>query len=547
MDRIPLQVRLQMSLARNPARANRMLGLLGERRVERAARKAAIQSARDAYKHVPFYRELYQRHGFDDRRMRRLTWADFQRLPTASKEQTRPYADADLRDARVPSPAGDAIIGRSSGTTGEPSVWPTGWAEFYVTCGYVQGTLKSLRADTQRTAVVMAMVSEGADLGFNLPFRTFTWVKERTRWPFEIFAIGEDPVHITTLLRWLVRDGYAGVYLLTFPGTLQALLDYLATLELEKPGAGVDWRAFKTRHVGLGGQVVPRALRDRARRDLHLDPRDLMAVENAYASSDTGQIIARSTPFTVWLEGFVERHPEAADALGIPVEHRGKPFQEFVPSIAVYAEVDDEGNLLLTTWKNRPLVRYRSNDGVWLRNALDVRKVLRRVDKKWRRDFKRAGYRRRDIPTVATLGIVYGRLDDVVIVNATNISPELLRNALTTAGILPRIHHFKHAADAEAPNVYRVYLELPDVRDESECERLADEWRAPLLDALVSDPANTDLMRVHQDVPIDLRLVVRARGQGEFAGDAQRRKITYAPRRSGDAVPIQAPAQHETP
>jgi len=156
--------------------------------------------------------------------------------------------------------------------------------------------------------------------------------------------------------------------------------------------------------------------------------------------------------------------------------------------------------------------------------------LVRALDKSakgWRKDFARYGYTRRDIPRSITLGMILGRADDLRFVNGAAITPDILRNALEAAAILPQIHHFKHGADDAHPNEYYVYLELPDRRDAMARELLAAQWEPSLLEALISQPAAADLQTAHRSTPIVLKIYVRSRGENEFAGDDQQGKKRY--------------------
>lgn len=541
MPKMSLQLRFKSLLTRHPVAANRLSRAMGPRRVERIARRIAIRAARRAYAHVPFYRALFEHHGFDAGRMRRLTWADFLRLPPSSKAEVEGVDDDLLLDRRIPSPGGDALLGRSSGTSGGPMTWPTGWDEFSLTRDNYWRMLRELAGDRTRTAIVLMFSVDGGDLAGNLPFRSAFSLKERTRWPFEVFAAGEEPATVLPILRWLTQHDYEALYINSFPGTIERLLDHLAEVERANPAAGVDWGRFTRIRVGLGGQAAPLTLRQRIAREMHLDPMNLLSETMVYASSDAGQLIAQSTPFTLWLERYLAEHPHLYAALHLPEEQGTKPIMECISPLAVYIEQDQDGTLLLTTWKHRPLIRYRTNDLAWVRPAREIVRVLNRHARGWRRDFRRYGYKRGAVPSAALIGMILGRADDVRIVNGANVSPEMLRQALEVAGILPRIQHFKHDTDDERPNEYNVYLELEDAMDAAGREALAKQWKPQLLEALVHLPAATDLYAAHRANPIILRVSVRSRGEAEFAGDNELSKVSFVPRRRAAPGGLAAP------
>ncbi len=130
-------------------------------------------------------------------------------------------------------------------------------------------------------------------------------------------------------------------------------------------------------------------------------------------------------------------------------------------------EQDEDDILLLTAWKHRPMIRYRTNDLVWLRSSESIVRALENECCDWLGDMRRCGLHEWNIPEIASIAIVLGRADDVRIVNGSNISAENLRQALEVAGILPGIQHFKHDTVNERPNEYLIYLELREQRDDA--------------------------------------------------------------------------------
>jgi phenylacetate-coenzyme A ligase PaaK-like adenylate-forming protein len=526
--RKPLALRLQTYLMSYPRAANRLLGFLGARRVEEMGQRAALRAARRAYERVPFYRTLFEQHGFTAEKMQRLTWKEFQELPLLSKDDTEDVDERALVDLQVPSPQGDALIGRSSGTLRVPIHWPLGWSEFYLSRGAFEAILRDLgTADGARTAIVHMNAVEGGDQSGNMPYRTFYSLKEEKGWNMEIVATGEDSATTHTWLRWFAKQGYTSLILFSFPGSLERLFSYIGSLpEAER----VNWDAFQRKHIMIGGQLVVRPIRDLIHREMRLDPTSLTSETYLYISSDTGQHMARTTRFTIWLERYLTQHPELYQILGLSEEHRDKPLLEFIPPLSMYFEFDRPEGLVLTMWKHRPLIRYKIGDLVWTRRMEALEDLLDKATPSWRQDFQRAGGQPADVPKAVMLGVVLGRADEICIVNAANVSPAIVQQALERAGIAAQIHHFKHAADPAHPNEYRLYLELMDTQDERIRESLAASWREPLLNALLQVPAASDLAAAHRTNPITFLLFVRSRDEDEFLGDKDRRKKTYAVR-----------------
>jgi hypothetical protein len=532
---LSLRTRLQVTLMSHPRTMRRALRLLGSARLDRMGRRTAIKAAQLAFAHVPYYRTLYESHGFDAARMRRLTWADFQQLPTVSKADVLDIPESQLIDHRLVSPRDDSHMGRSSGTTTDPITWPIGWSEFYTQRTYLKNTLRDLGADQRPAAMVIMTPIDGSDFFGNMAYRVAFSIKEETQWPFEVFAAGEDLPTVDSILRYIVRQGYHTLWIIGLPGTVQHLLDYQAERAVTDPTLAMHWERLPQKLLWLAGQIVPLSLQARIRRDLQLPPDDLTSIQVLFGSSDSSQLLAQSTPFTVWLQRYAAAHPAVAqqldEQLGLSAEHRDKPLLQFVPALSLTMENDPEAGLLLTAWKHRPLVRYRSNDFALYWPGRAVMALLEQHAPGWRKDLAQAGLGRQALPTNAMLGMVLGRADEVRIVNGENITPDLLREALAAANILPYIRHFKHDTDDMLPNDYFVYVELPRAAEAAECATLAEQWRQPLLDALVHQPTARDFYAAHTPDSINLHLVVRARGTEEFAGDEGRRKVKYTLRR----------------
>src|SRR5258708_427520 len=301
MARLALSLRLKALLARHPITANRLLGIIGARRINKIARKTARRTAQRAYRFVPYSRDLFERHGFGIRIMKRLRWRDFLRLPISDKTDSEFVEDRLLLDARVPSPDGDALLGRSSGTTSGPVTWPTGWDEFVLARAFFWRLVRDLGGNKRKTAIVQMLSIDGGDLTGNLTYRAAVSLKEQTRWPFEVFAAGEEPEAALAILRWLVRQNYEALLIEAFPGTLERLLDRLEHLHDTDRGTTIEWSRFKQIRVLVGGQTPAPSLRERVRRDLHLNTRDLLSDIIFYGSSDTVQLVAQTSLFTAWL------------------------------------------------------------------------------------------------------------------------------------------------------------------------------------------------------------------------------------------------------
>ena len=311
-------VRLRARLAADPALANRVLALLGAKRLEHIGQRAAMRAARNAYRSVPYYRRLYEAHGFDAARMARLDWATFLTLPTANKATGLDLPDEDLLDGELSMPIDDALIGRSSGTTRKPVAWPMSWDDYALLRATFRANLLELRADREKTAVMLLLGAEGVEYAGNTMYRVMFSIKEETHWPMEVFLTGDNVTEIAALLKWIVQRGYTSMFMISFPGTYERMLDLLA----HDPEAVGMWEGITRKKVISGGQLVSKRLRDRLTADLGLPTQDLLAIEILYISSDSGQTIGRTTAFSAYVQRCLDARPELYERLGLDADHR---------------------------------------------------------------------------------------------------------------------------------------------------------------------------------------------------------------------------------
>lgn len=516
--------RFQLFLGGHPRIANRLLGFLGPKYLARIGQRMALRAARRAFDSVPFYRSFWEARGFTSDRFNHLTIDDFARLPHTNKQLTEDTPDTDLLYSLADLAADVAMIGQSSGTRRKPTRWPIGWSEFLSTSVAFLPILRNLALPQgARTAIVLAAALEGGDASGNMLYRVFFALKERTGWNVEIVVPGEQSETMHDWLLWLSHHGFTSLMFISFPGTLERFLDYELSLQVEQR---IDWDLFTRKHISLGGQLVDRALRQRFRDEMRLDPNSLTGESILYASSDTGQLIAHSTPFTLWLEGYLEQHPELGQALGLTDDCIDKPILELMPPVTMYYENDDDEGVLLTTWKLRPLIRYAIGDRLWLPDRSNILPILKKVAPSWRRDFAKVGGRRSDVSRSTRIGVVLGRADDIVIVNGANITPSMVWHALELADLNTQVRHIKHQSNPARPNVYELFLELTTLSDKATLEQMERDWQPRLLQALLNVPAATDLVAAHRTNPVTFILHIRARGEQEFQADGSR-KTTY--------------------
>jgi phenylacetate-CoA ligase len=246
-----------------------------------------------AYDQVPYYRELFDRHGVrtDDVR----TADDLQRLPITTR---RTLAELPLEAlvARGVS-AKRLLVESTSGSSGRPLRVHHTWAENRVSGAFIERALRSFGARSDdRIVVVRALRAEQSTAG-NRMHRLFEWLRPSRGQPIDC---GLPPTAILDAIRALratVLHGYAGVL-----------------ARLARSTDAVALRRLGLRFVVTGGEVLTPAMR--------ADISDAFGVPvyDFYASHEFG-VIAWECARTAQTGAY----HASDDALVLELLHEGRP------------------------------------------------------------------------------------------------------------------------------------------------------------------------------------------------------------------------------
>ena len=292
---------------------------------------------------VPAYADFLRRRDVDADAVR--SFDDFVRLPLGTKaEYLHRYGlpercrGGELTDCDM--------IAVSSGSTGEPTVWPRFLTdELAIAQRFEQVFHDSFEADRRRTLAVVC-------------FPLGTWVGgmftasccrhlAAKGYPITVATPGNNKPEILRVVRSL-GPLFEQVVLLGYPPFVKELIDFgLAE--------GIDWRPFHLKLV-FAGEVFSEDFRDLLgeRAGLTRPLRDSAAL---YGTADAG-VLGNETPISVAIRRFLSKRPELArEVFGetrLPTLVQYDPFQRFFE--------EHERTLLFSGENGVPLVRYHISD-----------------------------------------------------------------------------------------------------------------------------------------------------------------------------------------
>jgi phenylacetate-CoA ligase len=314
--------------------------------VESATREGgarAVELFRDVSRSVPAYAKFLARHGVDPDSVR--TPDDFARVPTTSKKD---YHQAN--ELAELCRAGDLstcdFVAVSSGSTGEPTIWPRFASDEIGTAWRFEQVLAdSFGAGSRRTLGVVCFAL-GSWVGGMYTIAACRHIAAKG-YPLTLVTPGNQLAEILRVVRAL-GPSFEQVVLFGYPPFLNDVLH-------AGHADGLDWRRHATRLV-TAGEVFSESFRSlvcaRAGAD---DP--VRHSASLYGTADGG-VLANETPLSISIRRFLAERPEAARELF--GEARLPTLCQYDPTHR-YFEVDG-GELLFTGDGGAPLVRYRILD-----------------------------------------------------------------------------------------------------------------------------------------------------------------------------------------
>jgi phenylacetate-CoA ligase len=426
--------------------------------------QGALAVFHDAAAHVPAYAAFLRSHDVDPATIR--TPADFARVPLLTKEEyQRRYPLPQL--CRGGQLNDCDMVAVSSGSTGEPTVWPRSVLdERAVAARFEQVFHGSFRADERRTLAVVC-------------FALGTWVGgmytvaccrhlAAKGYPVTVVTPGNN---VDEILRVVHELGplYEQVVLLGYPPFLKNVID--AGLV-----RGVDWPAYGIRLV-LAGEVFSEQWRDLVGRRAGMT-QPCFDSASLYGTADAG-VLGNETPLSVSIRRFLAGNPAAARELF--GEDRLPTLVQYDPATR-YFETHD-GTLLVTADGAVPMVRYHIADEGGLIGYDEMLAFCR--EHGFDPVVEIAAHSDRGAPALP-FGYVFGRSLFTVSYFGANIYPENVTVGLEQPEISDWVTGkfvLRVIEDADANRKLTVIVELaPGVRPDAERERmLAASIRSELL------------------------------------------------------------------
>lgn len=286
---------------------------------------------------VPAYRKFLREHGIDPAGVE-----DLRQVPPtdkASYHQRYPLPEL-CRDGTL---AGNDMIAVSSGSSGQPTIWPRSLEdELHVARRFEQVVVDGFAADRRSTLAVVC-------------FPLGTWVGglftqacvrhlAAKGCPITVVAPGNNKAEILRVLPELAPH-FEQVVLLGYPPFVKDVIDT----------GGVDWAAYAIKLV-LAGEVFSEQWRDLVGQRAGIaDP--IRDTASLYGTADAG-VLGNETALSVSIRQFFALRPDLArEVFG---DSRLPTLVQYDPA-SRYFELHD-GALVFTADGGIPLIRYRIGD-----------------------------------------------------------------------------------------------------------------------------------------------------------------------------------------
>jgi phenylacetate-CoA ligase len=292
---------------------------------------------------VPAYRAFLRERGVDPGEVR--TFADFERLPLLTKENYhRRYPLPDLcRDGRLD---GCDMIAVSSGSTGQPTIWPRSVTDELAVAARFEQVFADSFAAGERSTLAVVCFPLGTWVG---GLYTLACVRHLAAkgYPITAVAPGNNKAEILRVIPELAAHCDQTV-LLGYPPFVKDVID-------TGIAAGLDWTRYAVKLV-LAGEVFSEEWRDLVGRRAGMSS-PCYDSASLYGTADAG-VLGTETPLSVCIRRFLAARPEAAGELF--GESRLPTLVQYDPASRFFETHD--GTLLFSGDNGVPLIRYHIAD-----------------------------------------------------------------------------------------------------------------------------------------------------------------------------------------
>jgi phenylacetate-CoA ligase len=318
-------------------------GALGTRVEAESAAARLIELFHGVARDVPAYGRFLAAHGVDAASVRTLE--HFRRLPVTTKDNY--YRQNPLPDlCRHGALDACDMVALSTGSTGEPAVWPRFVSDELGTAARFEQVLAgAFRARERRTLAVICFAL-GNWVGGLYSLAALRQLAAKG-YPITVVSPGNQPAEILRALRAL-GPHFEQRVLFGYPPFLKDVIDL-------GQSQGIDWSDPPTRLV-MAGEVFSEEWRDWVCHRLGAAS-PAHSTASLYGTADGG-VLANETPLSVRIRRALALRPDAARALF--GEARLPTLCQYDPEHR-YFEVED-GWLLFSGDGGAPLIRYKILD-----------------------------------------------------------------------------------------------------------------------------------------------------------------------------------------
>jgi phenylacetate-CoA ligase len=374
-----------------------------------------VEFVRRVAREVPAYAQFLEWEGVDAAGLHDID--DFRRLkPTTKQNYHQAFSLPDL--CRGGALESCDLLAVSSGSSGEPSVWPRFVSdEIGTTERFEQVLSDSFDVGNARTLGIVCFAL-GSWVGGMYTLSACRQIAAKG-YPLTLATPGNNRAEI---LRVVTALGglFEQVVLFGYPPFLKDVID-------AGVAEGVDWSAYRVRLV-TAGEVFSEAWRDLVCERLGaIDP--VRHTASLYGTADGG-VLANETPLSITIRRFLAQTPGAARELF--GEARLPSLCQFDPLHRFFEGVD--GELLFSGDGGVPLVRYRILDRG---GVVPYQSMLSFLADHGRGAFEKelAPHERRDLPFV----FVFGRSGFALSFYGANVYPENVAVGLEQALIAQHV------------------------------------------------------------------------------------------------------------
>ncbi len=293
---------------------------------------------------VPAYRSFLERHGIPLQSIKSLQ--DFQQLPVTTKDNyIRQYPLAER--CRTGQLQACDMIAVSSGSTGEPTVWPRSISdEFEIAYRFEQIFCNAFRADERNTLAVVCFAL-GTWVG---GLYTLNCCRHLAAKGYRITTVapGNQPTEIFRVLHSLAPQ-FDQVVLLGYPPFLKNVVD----LGLAQH---VPWHEYRIKCV-MAGEVFSEAWRS-LMADRVAASQPCFDFASLYGTADAG-VLGNETPLSICIRRWLADHPELIpEFFG---EARLPTLVQYDPRCRFFEVLEDQ-TLVFSGNNGVPLIRYHIAD-----------------------------------------------------------------------------------------------------------------------------------------------------------------------------------------